>query len=427
MQRKREIPSGARPGAGSAARAAGPAGLRPRPSVPGRIAAATLLGLALLTALPGPTPAQAQGRARPSTCTDCGPATADTTCAACDTWFRLIPPRITQGGVVAVPKASYSEDTGLGLGAEILKPFCLPGAEGCSRLSDVSLRGRGTFEGQVSAEIETNLIWADDRYSLKAKARYSDTPRHFWGVGPSLPDANEESYQPRQMRAYVEVFRQIYRSLKVGLRYEYEQVEFLQVEPGGLLDSQTYRGLERSAVAGTGALLEIDLRDRRFAPRRGIYYQAFGLFFDEELGSEHDFNNYSVDLRHYYALAGDHVLATQFFAYAAKGRPPIWRYASLGGRNHTRGYPMNRYMDRVLVAFQAEYRMPVYWRMGLAFFGGLGDVAARGKDLRLDSMRPTLGAGLRLGTGPDDAINVSFDVAFGEMTPRLYLYIGDSF
>ncbi len=378
------------------------------------------LGLIVLLVLPSLSWAEKPQ----SNCIDC--AQADSTGHDCG-WFSLIPPRVTRGGFIAVPIASYSQESGVGLGGEILKPFCMPGGERCSRLSDVRLRGRATFEGHLSTRFETNLRWNEDRCFARAMVSYADVPRHFWGVGPKTPDEDEEIYQPQRIRAYLEYLRAVVSRLKLGVRYEIERVDLLDSEEGGLFDTRDYRGESRSQVAGLGAIFDFDLRDRRYSPRRGLYYQAFALFFDEEFGSDHDFNNYSLDLRHYHALAGNHVLAAQFFAYAAKGSPPIWRYAALGGRSHTRGYNLGRYLDRVLIAFQAEYRMPICWRLGAVFFGGMGDVAPRMKEMRLDAMRPTLGAGLRLGTGPEDMIKISLDTAFGEGVPRFYLYLGDSF
>ena len=341
---------------------------------------------------------------------------------------RWIPPRMSGKGFVFLPKGYYSTENKIGVGGELVYPFFL--RERCKpagRLSEIGLKGRLTQELHGRAEGTVELRCGDGKHALKLKVRYDNLSYRFWGIGSDTPSTDEEFYTSQSFLAYLEVFRRITESFRLGIRFEHEQFKYVEIEPDGLLDRMDYRGLLGRRIFGAGLLAEIDTRDNRYSPAAGLYWQAFALFFPDELKSAHKFSNYNMDLRNYFPLGGGNVLATQFFLYAADGSPPIYRLAALGGRPHTRGYRKGRYMDRLLIAFQSEYRSPLVWKLGIVFFGGHGNVAASTEKFRLDRMRPTVGAGLRLLVGELDRIKIRLDGALGENSVRFYLAIGEAF
>lgn len=330
-------------------------------------------------------------------------------------------------GVVYLPDARHSSETGFGLGGKVMYRFCGPGCPAEAPPWEIKAKGLLTFRSQGKASIATRLPWREGTYALKAKIAYSDLASRFWGLGPDTPAASEEIYRPRSLLAYVELFRQIRGSLSVGLRYEYERVTILEKEAGGLLDSTNILGRDGRTVLGLGVVVEWDTRDDSYSPTSGAYYQGYSLWFNDEFGSEHDFDAYHVDLRNYFRLASDHVLATQFFLYAARGGAPFWRYAALGGRPHTRGYRKARYLDHTLVALQGEYRFPLWKRLGMVVFGGLGDVGPSLDRLQLAHMRPTLGAGLRYQPRASSGLKIRFDMGAGQNSLRFYLALDEAF
>jgi len=176
-------------------------------------------------------------------------------------------------------------------------------------------------------------------------------------------------------------------------------------------------------------VVDVDTRDRRHSPTSGFYYQGLALVFDETLGSDYDFNNYNIDLRNYFRISGRNVVATQVFLYAARGTAPIWRLAELGGREHTRGYRLGRFRDRVLLAAQAEYRTDLVGRFGLVVFGGVGDVAPTYTSFELEHLHPTVGAGLRIRVAKteDNPLKARFDAAAGDETVRFYFGFDEAF
>jgi hypothetical protein len=340
---------------------------------------------------------------------------------------RLLPPRLMFGRFVFLPTVHYASETKLGMGAQLVRPFRGPGALASTHDSDVWLKGLITLNGQMRAEFVNDVYFGDGTYSVRAKVSYTDLARRFWGVGPDSPSNAEEIYRPRDLLAYLELHRRILAQLGVGVRFEGESFSYLEREAGQQLESAGLPGTQGKGVVGTGLLLEWDTRNRRYSPTRGSYHQAFAMVFDDALGSAYDFNNYNLDLRKYLPLGGEHVLATQFFVYSSRGSPPIWRFAELGGRAHSRGYRLGRYVDRVLMAFQGEYRADLWWRLGMTAFAGLGDVAPTLRRLQLEHMRPTVGGGLRARVAGRDDLRARLDAAVGQGSVRFYLTLDEAF
>ncbi|MGD8396561.1 MAG: BamA/TamA family outer membrane protein [Candidatus Eiseniibacteriota bacterium] len=339
---------------------------------------------------------------------------------------RLLPPRLVAGRFVFLPTITYRSETSFGLGGELAHTYRWPGSHPDARDSDIRLRGRRTLNGHTEAELTASVYSCRGCLSLKTKLRFTDLPLRFYGIGRDTPESNEEVYRPQSLLYYVEVLHPLAPHLRLGLRYEIENQGLRRVESGGLLATDAIRGTEKGRAAGAGLLADWDTRDHRYAPRHGMYHQVFALVFDEALGSDYDFNNYNLDLRWYDAIGSAGVLATQLFCYAARGQPPFWRLAALGGRAHSRGYRRGRYLDHVLVAGQLEFRTPLYHRLGLAVFGGLADVAPAPSRLRLADVRPTVGGGLRVRVA-SSGLRARLDVAAGAEGVELDFGLGEAF
>lgn len=407
---------------------AAPPGLAARVRPAAAAARAVLLALALATAA-------GAAAAAPIDTPSAAPI-ASASAAADSTWrqararrmrSRWFPPRLAVAGFIGLPTASFDSESGVGFGGQLVRPFRCPGAQPSARDSEFWAKALITHKGQVRAELVTNLAFGRGDWSARARLGYTDHSRRFWGLGPDTPDDAKETYRPRDLLAYLEVRRRVIASFSLGGRFEYERLRYLETEPDGLLATRGYRGTEGDAVVGGGLVAEWDTRDRRYSPTRGSFWQGFALLFDGELGSRYDFNNYNLDLRNYWSFDPDHVLATQLFLYAARGAPPLWRFAELGGRAHTRGYRQGRFVDRVLLAAQAEYRADLWWRLGISLFGGVGDVASGLDRFQVEHLRPTLGAGLRARVAGRDDLRARLDVAFGSHSVRVQLQLDEAF
>jgi hypothetical protein len=333
-------------------------------------------------------------------------------------------PKLEALGFVCLPKVSYGQYQGFGFGGQILRPLSWGNH---ASASEVDVEGEATTKGQGEASFTLNLGWGEERYYAKTRVAFTNIAHRFYGIGPDTPDNAEEVFERQSLLYYLELMRRVTSHLRVGVRGEFEDSRMLETEADGLFQTTAIPGVEGSHVSGYGVLADWDSRDDRYWPTRGGYYQTFAVRFNDDLGSDYEFDVFYVDLRQFIPTHRNHVLALQAVLYDTDGAPPFWRLAELGGRPHSRGYRRGRYRDNVLLAFQAEHRFAVWRRFGIVGFAGLADVAPRLSAVSIGHMRPTFGGGLRFRVGGSHHhINARFDVAYGNEF-RLYFKLGESF
>jgi hypothetical protein len=99
--------------------------------------------------------------------------------------------------------------------------------------------------------------------------------------------------------------------------------------------------------------------------------------------------------------------------------------AQLGG-NVLRGYLQGRYRDKALTAVQAEFRTPVWRRLGAAVFGGVGQVGPRLADFDGGELKSAGRFGLRYAPSKQDKLNLRFDLDVWQNSCA-YVTLGEAF
>ncbi|MFC1530078.1 hypothetical protein ACFL6R_05110 [Gemmatimonadota bacterium] len=92
-----------------------------------------------------------------------------------------------------------------------------------------------------------------------------------------------------------------------------------------------------------------------------------------------------------------------------------------------RGIYSGRYADQNMLTFQAEYRRPVWKRIGMAAFAGVGDVAHEIGDFRFGDFKFSAGFGIRFLLIPEENMNLRLDWAWGKGTDGMYISILEAF
>jgi len=181
-----------------------------------------------------------------------------------------------------------------------------------------------------------------------------------------------------------------------------------------LLAAQKILGSAGGAISGAGVMFSFDTRDNVYFPFSGRYYNAAASWFGGAIGSDYDFANYNVDLRQYFSVTPSQILATQLLMNFISGDPPFPALAQLGGKSLMRGYYTGRYRDKQLIVLQAEYRLILSRRFGLAGFAGIGEVAEKLTRFALRDFKASYGAGIRYAVSPKEKINIRLDLGFGQ-------------
>lgn len=287
-----------------------------------------------------------------------------------------------------------------------------------------------TLRHQFIFANQGTIYFPHEKYIFHFIASYSHFPDRFWGLGNETPSSNMEEYEITQYNIHPELLRKVVSDFYVGISYEYQNVFNFKYNKDGssLFDTENITGRNGGHISGAGLLLTWDSRNNAFSPSKGFFMQYSVCYYYDFLGSDFNFILRNLDVRKYFDLKKNRVLAFQFNLISTVGNTPIRDLASIGSGTYMRGYYDGRYADFHMVAFQGEYRFPVYKRWGLTTFAGIGRVGDHLKDVfSADGLKPSVGIGIRYSLRPAEKLNLRIDFAAGKESQGSYVNIGEAF
>ena len=93
-----------------------------------------------------------------------------------------------------------------------------------------------------------------------------------------------------------------------------------------------------------------------------------------------------------------------------------------------RGYYAGRYRDKNAGFLQAEYRVPLFWRIGAVGFADMGNVGPEIKDVNLEHFKYSYGGGLRFALNQSEKLNLRLDYGLAKgHSQGFYLQLGEAF
>jgi outer membrane protein assembly factor BamA len=327
-------------------------------------------------------------------------------------------------GIVPVALPYYTPDTSIAFGTYTVLWF----QSGESRASDLSVYGTYSIKNQLALGLLPEVYFLDERLKLSGQFEYNRYPQGFWGLGPHTASAAEETYTPTGIFWFLATKLKIAEGLYAGPYFRFRSTETVEADDGGLIDSRSVPGSDGTRVVGLGASAEYDSRDNTFFPRAGGIGKVTVYHAPESLGSEYAFGRCEIDLRRYWGISGDHVVAFQALGVLGWGDMPFQEMRGLGGNEMMRGLYTGRYLDRNSLAMQLEYRFPLYWRFAGVLFASEGAVARNADGFELSSFHPAFGGGLRILLDTEKHIAIRIDVGFDEYgSGKLYFLVKEAF
>lgn len=201
----------------------------------------------------------------------------------------------------------------------------------------------------------------------------------------------------------------------------------MEAEAGGALAGGGVPGAGAWILAGFGPQLAWDTRDGVFFPRSGSFVELGLAWYPVWTGGDAGARQLKLNARRYLGLGASQVLAFQGGFDFAWGDLPFAYLPSLGGSNVLRGYYQGRHRDQAMAAAQAEYRFPVWKRLGGAAFAGLGKVGPDPASLGGERLRSAGGGGLRVRLNRE-GVNLRCDLAFDrEAEASMYITFMEAF
>jgi outer membrane translocation and assembly module TamA len=328
---------------------------------------------------------------------------------------------------IGIPFIYYSPETKLAFGGGGVLNFRAGRHKEQARTSSIWAYASYNLARQWNMLIKPEIYLQRNSLIINGTFRYERAPQFFYGAGNDAPSTAKEAFTPRIFTAQVSLKRRIVRSFFGGVEFDFEQLTMEKVEPGGILDAGTIAGSRGGLIAGFGASLDWDTRDAVLFPRRGSFFQVTAATYGAMAGSDFTFSRLKVDLRGYLPSGNDRVLALQAYLFAAGGDVPFQRLALLGGESLLRGYYRGRFRDKGLLLAQAEYRVLVTKRIGVAGFAGIADIFAGFADFKLEKLKYSIGSGVRYVVNKRDGTTLRLDMAWGRASFGLYLTAQEAF
>ncbi len=285
-----------------------------------------------------------------------------------------------------------------------------------------------TLRHQFVAAINGAIYFPGEKFILNNQLSYSYFPDDFWGLGKIAPDSNKEHYSYKQYYVYLHPQYLLGNNIFLGLLYEYQRLLDVEYPAGGLFDKENVVGRDGYHISGLGLSITYDTRDNAFSPDKGVLMQFYFNHFDHVFASDYDYTNFVLDFRKFIKVFRRHVVALQAYVFLNAGEVPLRSLASIGGANSMRGYYEGRYRDKNKADFQAEYRMPLFWRIGAVAFGDFGNVGSRLDQLNFQYLKYSYGGGLRVALNTSEKLNLRLDYGVGTSSSHgFYLQLGEAF
>jgi hypothetical protein len=323
----------------------------------------------------------------------------------------------SEGGTFGLmPWARYDADLGVTVGARL--GWLLPGGEHLSAFAGTGLRYQ-----QMDVLLRSRLI--ADRLLLGASGEYRLRPRApFFGFGNGdepeavfpmdLPidplrdeTAVEARFRKRIARASLAADVRLVDGAFARAVTSYSDVGIGAPTPGDIAVAEIYAtdalvGLDDYRVAYTELELRIDRRrpSSGWQPRgllsRGSLAAAFAGWAAISGGAR--FWRYGADLQHFARLGrGPQVLAARLYGEAVTApldEIPFAELPRLGGSMLLRGYPLERFRDRVALVGTIEYQWDLSHYVYASLFVDIGRVYRDLGELGLDGLRCGYGFGI---------------------------------
>jgi hypothetical protein len=324
-------------------------------------------------------------------------------------------------GAAPFPVIAYMPETSLILGAGSVfyhTPDLSP------KTDSLQVLGFYTLKQQYKANVDANLYLAGGFILLKANGSVAKFPTDHYGIGPDTPERNKLSYTPYYYPVESSFLVRCVRNVYAGASYYFRKNRITDVNADEIPEGTEY-GWGTTVTNGFGATVIADFRDGELNPVSGYYAKATFVHFSKDAASDYTFSKFESDFRAYYPVSFG-TLGFQAAVESVSGDVPFYYYPSLGSDTILRGYLLDRYIDRRLAVAQAEYRFPVYERLGGTVFGGVGEVAHSVGEFG-KHVRGSGGLGVRFMIDKSQRINIRADLAFNGSEAYMYLNVMEAF
>jgi endonuclease/exonuclease/phosphatase family metal-dependent hydrolase len=327
-----------------------------------------------------------------------------------------------------LPIAVYDTDIGFGYGGKAFFLNYLGGVESFDAIAFNSTKGERWFRFVFSVpdrEVRQKKIYP---FAFDLIADYETQIRkNFFGIGHASIFDDREYFSQQEIDVRTIFSKGISERIVVrsGVRYGSVNNYHFEEESRLAISSPSLNG-GRVRYFSLHAGLRYDSRNSHIHPSRGFVLSGDLEYAPAGSFSNVEFLRTSTWLQYYHVLFYPKtVLAFRIGQKSVFGNElPMQVLSSLGGVNSLRGYPANRFLDRLVLISNCEVRFPLYRRLGGVVGIDAGSVAKNTGEIFSGGIVTNQVVGLRYQM---DLFVVRVDAGFGKETMGLYFNFGHTF
>jgi outer membrane protein assembly factor BamA len=274
------------------------------------------------------------------------------------------------------------------------------------------------FIGSYTEEIERRVAFSyadpafsQGRYSLNFGASFfKNATSRFFGLGQATSESGETNYTGREARMNWRfgVYANEVTQIAVGQRVR--QVSLQRGATDLPFTGERFAGVDgvqgESLIIGHRATFYYDTRNNLLSPTDGMAVTAYAEVNQNLRNGDHPiYSRYELEVKKLFPSESKRaILIVRANLQATIGtQVPFFEQSSLGGQNNLRGYGVDRFIDKHLVAFSIEQRIHLVRTkiagttadFEIAPFLDTGQVFNDYKDVTFNNYRITPGIGFR--------------------------------
>lgn len=274
------------------------------------------------------------------------------------------------------------------------------------------------FIASISEKIERKLVFnytdpalSNGRYFLNfGGSFFKNATARFFGLGETTTESNETNYTAREARANLRFGLYANEVTQIAVSERFRQVSLQQ----GATDLPftgnvfpTVPGVNgETIIVGHRASFHYDTRNNLITPTDGMAINAYAELNQNVRNGDHPiYSRYELEVKKLFASESKRaILVVRADLQATIGdEVPFFEQSSLGGQNNLRGYGVDRYIDKHLIAASIEERIHIARAkiagvaadFEFAPFLDTGQVFNSYKDVSFKEYRITPGLGFR--------------------------------
>ncbi len=241
---------------------------------------------------------------------------------------------------------------------------------------------------------------------------FKNATKRFYGLGQDSSEDDESNYTGREYQLDWKFGIHLNDVTRLAIQQRFRDVD---VQEGGV-DDEPYTkdvfggapGVDGATILAHRLIFQFDSRDGLVAPTIGTYLEMFGEIaqnFDRDDFQDKNYGRFGFDIRRLIPSSSKRfIFAGRAMVQVSIGDGiPFYEQSSLGGEENLRGYGRDRFIDKHMIAFNAEERIHVFGfkmfnvriEMEVAPFVDMGRTYRNFKYRQFDDWEVTPGIGFR--------------------------------